>query len=505
MTHHLMGRPILRAVGSSAYGPTLAGVTAALVGLATTAVPVLVLWVLSPYPQDTAVDAARLVGCLWLLAHGGPLARGTAAVPLSLTPLLLTLFTVQQLYRAGARVARAGALPGSPPGARTAGGRTAGVPAAICAGYLAVALPVTLECSTAGALRARALPDLLAVAVLAYASAAFGARALPGTPRWWPPLRERLERWTGPVPGWARAAGGGAAIRRAACGGLLGLAAGGALLLALAVVLRSQATDPAVRGLTGGSVPGLIGLLLACLLLVPNAVVWSAGYTLGPGFQLGAGTTVGPGRVLLGPVPDFPLLSLVPGAASPWQYLAYAVPVLAGLTGAGLLGRAAAHGGDPARGGEVDDGASADGEWADGEWADGASAEGAPPWHPAATALAATGAALAAGAVVMLAAWLAGGALGGGRLASTGPPVWWTGAAAAGWLALVTVPGAGAVRWWLLRGTARTEQPAAAPSAAPDEGETRSRWERCTGLLARARQTVSRRRGGPADPPDPAA
>lgn len=428
MTHHLMDRPIQRGVDSLATGPALAGLTAALVGLATTAVPVLVLWVLSPYPQDTAGDAGKLVGGVWLLAHGGPLARGGAAAPLSLTPLLATLLTVLLVYRAAGRAV------GRP------GARAGGVPAALCAGYLVVALPVALECSTATTLRARALPDLLAVAALVYAAASLGARTLP-VPRWWPALTARLragaERWTGPLP---EGDGLAAAVRRAAAAGLLTLLAGSGMLFTLVVLLGSDRTDPSVRALTGGSVTGTLGLLLTCLLLVPNAVLWCASYVLGAGFLLGTGTVVAPGRVDLGAVPDFPLFALAPGTPSPWQYAVFALPALAGTVCAALLGRAAAGGSVTHEPDDLDE----PGEPGDAE-------SPAAPWRPAAVVLAGLAAALAVGAALTLAAWLAGGAVGAGRMAELGPAPWWAGALATGWFAVLTVPLALALRWRLLR------------------------------------------------------
>lgn len=426
MTHHLMDRPIQRGVDSLASGPALAGFTAALVGLATTAAPVLVLWVLSPYPQDTAGDAGKLVGGIWLLAHGGTLSRGAAAAPLSLTPLLGTLLTVLLVYRAAARAVR------------RAGARAGRVPVALCAGYLAVALPVALECSTATGLRARVLPDLLAVAALVYGTASAGARTVP-VPRWWPARAARLrawaEHWTGPLPEGAELA---VAVRRAAAGGLLTLLAGSGLLFAVLVLLGTDRTDPVVRSLTGGGVSGSVGLLLSCLLLVPNAVLWCASYALGSGFLLGEGTVVAPDRVTLGAVPDFPLFALVPSTASLWQYAVFALPVLAGSVCAGLLGRTAAAGGRPPELSDEEEDADED-------------ADERGPWCGAATVLAGVGAALAVGVAVVPAAWLAGGAVGAGRMAVLGPSPWWAGVLAAGWFGALTVPGALAARWWLLR------------------------------------------------------
>ncbi|MGF1432251.1 cell division protein PerM, partial [Kitasatospora sp. LaBMicrA B282] len=105
MTHPLIGRPLPHGIGALAAGPARAGALAALLGLAAVGAPVLLLWVLTAAPQDSAADAARLAGALWLLGHGGPLSRGAAAAPLALTPLLLTLCSVLLLRRAAARAA----------------------------------------------------------------------------------------------------------------------------------------------------------------------------------------------------------------------------------------------------------------------------------------------------------------------------------------------------------------------------------------------------------------
>ncbi|WP_329564792.1 cell division protein PerM [Kitasatospora sp. NBC_01266] len=420
MTHHLTGRPLPRGTGALASGPLLAGAAAALLGLAVVGAPVLVLWILTAAPQDSAADAAQLVGALWLLGHGGPLSRGGAGVPLALTPLLLTVLTALLLRRAAAAAA-------ARPGVQ---GRT--VPVALCAGYLAVALPVALACAGSGALRSRPLPDLVAVLAVAYPAALLGSGSAPA---WWPALRVRLgrfgaDRLAGRIPGRLLdrlrrrpAPGAAAAVGRAAAAALLVLVAGGALLLGAALPLGAGTTAPALRTLVGGSLPGALGLLLCCLLLMPNAVLWSVGYALGPGFALGAGSLVAPGRLTPGPSLDFPLLALVPTTASGWQWLVLAVPLLAGLAAAGLLARVAV-----------------------------ASCGAVPsaPWRGGGTALAAGASALAVGLAVALGGRLAGGAVGAGRMAQLGPSAL-CGLAAAGWVAAVAVPGAPALRWWLLR------------------------------------------------------
>ncbi|TWF99562.1 DUF6350 family protein [Kitasatospora viridis] len=420
MTHYLTGRPFARPVGAPATAPALAGATAALIGLACTGVPVLACWLVSAPPGDGVGDAARLAGSLWLLAHGGPLVRSAGGAPLTVTPLALTALCVLLLARAGARTA----VPGAP-------GRAGAPCGALCAGYLAVALPVALGCRGAGALRSQPLPDLLAVALLGWTGAALGART---GPRWWPPARRRLVarlgRWHRPLPPGVLLPATGA--------GLLALLAGGALLVGAAGVLRGDVTEAAARELAGGSPPGELELLFCCLLLLPNAVLWSVGYALGPGFRLGTGTLVAPGQVHLGAVPDFPLLALVPDRGSAWQFLVVAGPLLAAGTVAVLLGHAAA--------GPADD----------------------QPWSATATGLTAAAVAALLAAVVALLGWLSGGAVGTGRMTELGP-TGLCGPAAGGWFLLLVLPVSLALRRHLLRG--RPPTPAEQPTQQPAEAD----------------------------------
>lgn len=449
----LMGRPILdlpsELSSRSAVADLLAGVRTALLGLAAVAVPILALWVVTPYADDTASGAARLAGTVWLLGHGGPLTRSGSGLPVTVTPLLLTLLTTGQLYRAGRRA-----------GEVRPGGW--GAPVATGAGYLAVAAGVALLCAGAApggpgaagaAFRSRILLDVPVMAVLVAAALGAGARSVrPAraerpSPRWaargrlpawaWPPAGSESIHGSAGSDGCAGSAGSGArgtwdVVRRAAFAGAFGLVAGGALLVATAAVL-----DAAVGGrplpAVGGGVAGVLGLLLLCAALLPNAVVWGAAYALGPGFTVGTGAVVAPSGAVLGPLPAVPLFALLPEpGAGGWRLLACLLPLLAVLVPAALVGRAAAG-----RGGAREEAAEA--------------ADGPAAWHPGATAAVVLAAALLLGAVAAGCAGLSGGALGVGRMAQLGPVPWQAGLAAAGWLAVVGVPGALLVRWWLLR------------------------------------------------------
>ncbi|MCZ0993757.1 DUF6350 family protein [Streptomyces noursei] len=160
---------------------------------------------------------------------------------------------------------------------------------------------------------------------------------------------------------------------------------------------------------------GCCTVLLLCLTLLPNAAVWGAAYGLGPGFTVGAGSTVGPlGTSPRPALPHFPLLSGLPdpGPGSWWSEApALVVPAAAVV----LLTRYAAG-------------------------------EGHRSWGRTA-GTAAVAAALCGLATAVL-GMLAGGALGRGALASFGPRGWLIGLAAAGWTALAGVPGALGLRAW---------------------------------------------------------
>ncbi|MFG3226690.1 DUF6350 family protein [Kitasatospora sp. NPDC048194] len=437
----LMGRPILEVPGELGGRPVLAdlltGVRTALVGLAVVTVPVVGLWIVTPYADSGAAGATRLAGALWLLGHGAPVLRGGGDAPLTVTPLLLAALAAVRLYRAAAGVVSRRALRSSRSG-----------PLALWSGYCAVAVAVALHCAGGGPFRSRVLPDLLAVGLFAALAVAAGVRsARPGPAEGLPlSLLDRLP------PGW-RPTGGSAAVRRAAGAAGAGLVAAGGALVAVAAVVDAMTGGGRGMSLLRGGPAALLGLLLLTVLLLPNAVLWGSAYALGPGFVVGAGTRVSPGGTELGPVPEFPLFALLPEEGpGGWRLAALALPLLAGVVPAVLLGRAAAGRPSPqARGaGPGETHGTGDGdEWGDG-YGDGPGGErvdgrGA-PWPPAATVAAALAAALLLGAGAAVLGRLSGGALAGGRMAWLGPVPWWTGPAAAGWFALVAVPGALLVR-----------------------------------------------------------
>jgi hypothetical protein len=72
------------------------------------------------------------------------------------------------------------------------------------------------------------------------------------------------------------------------------------------------------------------------LLVVPNAVVYSGSYLLGPGFTVGAHTIVSPAVVTVGALPMFPLLAALPdtGPTPAWTSALIGMAPLVGAIGA---------------------------------------------------------------------------------------------------------------------------------------------------------------------------
>ncbi|MBW1596562.1 hypothetical protein HPT28_05800 [Streptomyces sp. JJ38] len=393
-----------RAAGPGA-GRVLEGALAAAFGLVAVAMPALLLWILSPYPDDGPYGALRVAAALWLLAHGADLVRtdtlSGAAAPLGVTPMLLTALPVFLLYRV----------------VRATGGADRRSLGLVCAGYLAVGAGAAWF-TRGGSLSVEPLSAALYVPLLTLATLAAGSWVARGRPTLHPPGWTGLgERPHGPCPG---------AALRAAAVGVAALCGGGALLAAGALVARGGAVQDGFARLADGW-SGQVAVLLLCLVLVPNAAVWGAAYGLGPGFTLGAGSVAGPVLTTAPPgLPPFPLLAAVPGEGHGGPLLwvaAGAVPLAAGWGAGWCVGRA----GVPVPG----------------------TRHGAAT-GPGTAATAALGA-LGCGLAVAALAAFSGGPLGREALAAVGPTWWQAGGAALAWTALVSVPAALLVRWWRLR------------------------------------------------------
>jgi Family of unknown function (DUF6350) len=205
--------------------------------------------------------------------------------------------------------------------------------------------------------------------------------------------RPRLDRWAA------------AALRAAAVAAAM-LLCGAMALSALALALSFPAVGAVGHDL-GGGIGAETGLFLIDLALLPNLAGWALSYSLGPGFAVGAGSTVSMFGSTHGALPELPVLAAIPdpGPGSPWLLAAGLVPLVAAALAVALIHRLVTT------------------------------------WPDRFAALAAASAAV--GLACGLFAALSGGPVAAGVMAVTGPAGWQVGLAAGGLIALVGSAGFG--------------------------------------------------------------
>lgn len=146
---------------------------------------------------------------------------------------------------------------------------------------------------------------------------------------------------------------------------------------------------------------GGVAVTLGQLALVPDFVIWTASWLIGPGFAIGTGSTVGPIATQLGPVPAVPALGALPQGELAFGFVGILVPVVVAFFAA-VLARPAIV------------------------------AHLAPASRTGALVVAGIGMGLVGGILLGLLAWFASGAAGPGRLVDVGPHPF----VVAGWAAL---------------------------------------------------------------------
>ncbi|MEU6847641.1 DUF6350 family protein [Streptomyces sp. NPDC046716] len=398
----LLNRARERAPGPAAGA--LGGAVAAGLGLGACAVLVMVLWISSPYPDSGPGAALHTAAALWLIAHGSEIVRtdtlSGVPAPMGLTPLLLLALPAWLVHRAARDAAE-----------DSEGAEGAGVWGGAVFGYLLVGAAAAAYAG-GGEMRPSWVSCGVHLALVAAVAAGSGVWTAHGRPRG--PLPGALRRCAEVLPR-VLVTEVLPVAARAAAAGLLVLVAGGALVMAVGLVWHGGEVRESFVRVTGAW-SGRFAVLLLCLALVPNAVLWGAAYALGPGVVLGAGQAVGPlggsGGALL---PAFPLLAAVPaGPGTPFTWAVALVPVAAAATVAWFV----------------------------------TGAGGAAGWTRGRIACAVAVAAGLCGAAMACLAVASGGALGVAALSAFGPVGWLTGAAAAGWVLAVGMPVALTVRWW---------------------------------------------------------
>jgi hypothetical protein len=366
------------------------GVAAAGAGLLVIAVVVIVTWASSVGGGAGAADALRSVGAIWLVAHRVTVT--VAGADVALMPLGLFALPAYALVRAGRWLAHATGT--TDVRAAITGGLTLGCSYGFAAALVASACTTTSLHPAAG----QALVAGCIVGVLFGTFGVFRGAELTG------PLLGQL-----PIRVLA--------VVRASCWALVIVLAAGAVLFLGAVAIHGGRVADLGGSLRPGPV-GAVSLFLACVAYIPNGVIWGTAYAVGPGFAVGAHTSVSPLGVHLGLVPAFPLLGALPasgaapGLAVPALFVPFAAGVLAGVL---VIRRLPAL--------RIDEAAL---------------------WGFAAGAL--TGGALAILAV------LSGGPAGPGRLATVGPSAWQVGLAAALEMGVAAALGAAEAQRRLMRG-----------------------------------------------------
>ncbi len=381
-------RPVA-VVGTAVAAWTIALGVAILICLTLTA------WVTAAHHDDAIRPAIATALQAWLLAQHTGIAVGAGSVsviPLGLTALL------------GALLVRAGRL-----AVRHSGGTDlldAGAATFALAVPYAVIAALLTNPARIGAVRPEPLQALAGAFVVALVCGGFGA------------LREthQLDRLLAVIPDDVRSAIRAGVSSSAVVIGL------GAVIVAAALT-NSANRAGALAAATHGGYSGAVLLSVVTLAYVPNAAAWASAYSLGPGFAVGAHTSVSVTGVTLGAVPSLPLFAPLPesGSATGVGWLVLVAPLAAGVLAGWLLVR---------------------------ERPAPAAAEDAPWWVKQGLQECGWGlaAGVVAGVLLSIVAWLSSGSLGAGRMSEIGP----TG----GWVLLAggfEIGGVAAVTIWLLR------------------------------------------------------
>jgi hypothetical protein len=288
---------------------TIAAVWAVAVGVASLIVLALVVWAADSKSTASAGGAIRFAAQLWVLAHRSPL-RMPSGGAVTIPPLMLTGLAGLLVARGAAILAR-----GMHRVDRSSIGMVAAAVATPYAILAAVVAGVTASSTFRPSIGAAFICALLIGGISATLGAAKGAGLIGVTWRSLPAeWRECLE-----------ATGLALAV-------LLGV---GALLAVGSLVAHAHQFGSIVGGYDGG--PGEFSMVLLSLLYLPNAACFGIGYLAGPGFAIGAGTSVAYGGTSLGALPAFPLLAATPHGPAPLPVLT--LSILGLLLAGGAAGR----------------------------------------------------------------------------------------------------------------------------------------------------------------------
>jgi hypothetical protein len=144
----------------------------------------------------------------------------------------------------------------------------------------------------------------------------------------------RVARWLDARPPRSRAIV--SASLRGGIASAAGIMAAASILTALAIA-ASYAKIITLYESLHTEVLGGVAVTLAQIAFIPNIVIFSASWLVGPGFALGAGSSVSPIGTQLGPIPAIPILGALPTGQLAVGFLGLLVPVVVGFVVGALL------------------------------------------------------------------------------------------------------------------------------------------------------------------------
>jgi len=259
------------------------------------------LLVLLAAGSTSAVGLGRVAVRTWLVAHGSGLDAG--GVTIHLVPLGATMVAVLLVAVSAAWIASA---PIDEPWAFVA----------TTAGTLGVIAGIASALTNHGDVSTGLVRSAFGAFVVGAAGATLGLLWRHGEPGWlWPSLGPRVRT-----------------VLRAAVSGIAVVLVSATVIVVVLLVLHVERAGDLWAALDPGTGGG-IALAAACVLALPNLVLWTVSALIGPGFVLGTDTSVDLTGSHLGAVPGLPVLAALPspGSFADWVFVLGLVPLLAGM------------------------------------------------------------------------------------------------------------------------------------------------------------------------------
>jgi hypothetical protein len=301
------------------------------VGIGITLVPLTVMWAAQyGFAVDWAVFWRASVDT-WLLGHGVDLritldsilsadlgiAPADASFPITIAPLGFAVLTLLLAVRAGRRVGETRF--------RGMGGIVSLATFGVLSGVLTLTALYPLARPSIG--QGIALPSL--VFALGLGIGLLQTRR-PVDDDNGSSIRDWIADWSPSI----RVAA--ATALRAGAASVAAVIAVSSLLVAVLLAVNYAAVISLYEGLHSGVVGG-IAVTVGQLAFLPNLVLFAASWLVGPGFAIGAGSSVSPLATQLGPLPAVPFLGALPSGDLAFGFVGILVPVAAGFLVAAVL------------------------------------------------------------------------------------------------------------------------------------------------------------------------